>query len=225
MGDGLRERMLPDPRGAAKIALTMSKRIPQVDAYIAKAAPFAQPILGKIRDAFHAANPNVEEVIKWGVPHFQYKGMLGMMAAFKQHVGWGFWKAKLMDDPHDILEKGEHTGMGGKRVTDVKELPSKKVLVEYVKEAIRLNEEGVKLERPPSARAQKTVEVPPDLAAALKKDKKAKATFDGFTPSHQREYIEWITEAKQDATRKKRLATTLEWLAEGKPRNWKYMRK
>lgn len=202
----------------------MPKRIPEVDAYIAKSAPFAQPILERIRDAFHAAHPDVQEVMKWSVPHFDYKGPLGMMAAFKQHVGWGFWKSKLMSDPKGILSP-ERTGMGGNRVNDLKELPSKKVIVEYVKEAIRLNEEGVKVERAPSTRSAKPLEVPGDLAAALKKDKKARATFDKFPPSHQREYVEWITEAKQEATRQKRLAQAIEWMAEGKPRNWKYMKK
>ena len=202
----------------------MSQRSAAVDAYIAKAAPFAQPILERIRDAFHAACPDVAEVIKWGVPHFDYKGPLGMMAAFKQHVGWGFWKLKLMRDPHGIFG-AEREAMGGMKVTSVRDLPPKKVLLEYIREAVRLNEEGVKAPRTASKKAAAPIEVPADLAAALKKDKKAKATFDGFPPSHKREYIEWIIEAKQDATRQKRLATTMEWLAEGKPRNWKYMKK
>jgi uncharacterized protein YdeI (YjbR/CyaY-like superfamily) len=201
----------------------MPNRIPEVDAYIAKAAPFAQPILEKIRDAFHAANPDIQEVMKWSVPHFDYKGPVGMMAAFKQHVGWGFWKAKLMKDPHGILS-AERTGMGGSRVSDLKELPPKKVIVEYVREAIRLNEEGVKLERT-SARSAKPLEVPDDLAAALKKDRKARATFENFPPGQKREYVDWITGAKQEATRQKRLAQAIEWMAEGKPRNWKYMKK
>ena len=199
----------------------MSKRSPEVDAYIAKAAPFARPILERIREAFHAASPKIEETIKWGVPHFDYKGIVGSMAAFKQHVGWGFWKAKLMKDPAGIL-KG--TGMGGARTENVSQLPSKKVLIEYVREAVQLNEEGTKLDRTPSTRSAKPIEVPDDLAAALKKNKKAKTTFDGFPPSHRREYIEWITEAKQEATRAKRLAQAIEWMAEGKPRNWKYMK-
>lgn len=199
-------------------------RSAQVDAYIAKAAPFARPILERIREAFHAAHPEVDEVIKWGVPHFDYKGPLGMMAAFKQHVGWGFWKMKLMNDPQGIFGE-ERTGMGGMKVTALKELPAKKVIVAYVKEAVRLNEEGVKLERRPSKRAATPVEVPADLAAALEKNRRARAVFDAFPPSHRREYIEWINEAKQDATRQRRLATTLEWLAEGKPRHWKYMKR
>lgn len=203
----------------------MPKRSPQVDAYIAKAAPFAQPILEKIRDAFHAAHPDIEEAMKWSFPHFEYKGILGNMAAFKNHVSFGFWKAKLMSDPKGILNPmgDEKTSMGSAKLSSEKELPPKKVLVEYVREAIRLNEEGVKIERAP--RPAQPVEVPDDLAAALKKDRKAKATFDAFPPSHKREYIEWITEAKQEATRQKRLATTLEWLAAGKSRNWKYTRK
>lgn len=205
----------------------MPNRSPQVDAYIAKSAPFAQPILAKIRDAFHAANPEIEEVMKWSFPHFQYKGIVGNMAAFKSHVRWGFWKATLMSDPNGILQPmGEGaTTMGGTQASSEKDLPPKKVMVAYVKEAIRLNEEGVKRERAPSTRSASPLEVPDDLAAALRKDTKAKTTFDGFSPSQKREYLEWITEAKQDATRQKRLVQAIEWMAEGKPRNWKYMKK
>lgn len=203
----------------------MKNTSPDVDRYIEKAAPFARPILERIRKAFHKAHPDVQETMKWSVPHFEYKGVLGSMAAFKQHVGWGFWKSSLMNDPHGILTpRGEHTAMGGGRVESLDDLPSEKILVEYVKEAIRLNEEGVKVQRAPRA-APRPVEVPPELAVALKKSAAAKKTFDAFPPSHQREYIEWITEAKQPATRDKRLAQTIEWLAEGKSRNWKYERK
>jgi uncharacterized protein YdeI (YjbR/CyaY-like superfamily) len=194
----------------------MGKRIPEVDAYIRKAAPFAQPILERIRDAFHAASPDIEETMKWSAPFFDYKGVLGNMAAFKAHVAWGFWKAKLMKDGGTIR---------GLRATDVKDLPPKKVMVEMVREAMRLNDEGAKVERKPSTRSAKPLEVPDDLAAGLKKDKKAKATFDAFSPSQKREYVEWLEEAKQDATRQKRLATAIEWMAEGKTRNWKYMKK
>lgn len=196
---------------------------PEVDAYIERAAPFARPILEKIREAFHAAGP-VEEVMKWSFPHFDYKGVVGNMAAFKNHVSFGFWKAKLMSDPRGILNATGETSMGGVKLSDVKELPPKKVLVEYVKEAMRLNEEGVKVQRAPSKRGAQPIEVPDDLAAALKKDKKAKATFDSFSPSHQREYIEWIIDARQDATRARRLAQAIEWMSEGKPRHWKYMK-
>ncbi len=196
----------------------MAKRSAEVDAYIEKAAPFAKPILQKIRKAYHAANSEVEETMKWSVPHFEYKGVLGNMAAFKLHVGFGFWKAKLMKDPEGLLQ----TGSWMAKVTDVSELPSQKTLVAYIREAIRLNEEGVKLPRTAPRKRGTPAEVPKELRAALKKNKKAKETFENFPPSHQREYAEWISEAKQDATRKKRLATAIERLSEGKPRNWKY---
>ena len=205
----------------------MGKRIPEVDAYIKRASPFAQPILEKIREAFHAASPDIVETMKWSAPFFDYKGVLGQMAAFKNHVSWGFWKAQLMNDPHGVLsamgEAGKTT-MGGSKVSDVKDLPPRKVMVELVKEAMRLNAEGVKIGRAPSTRSAEPVEVPADLAAALKKDEKARATFEGFPPGQKREYVQWLTDAKQDATRQKRLATAIEWMAEGKPRNWKYMK-
>lgn len=195
---------------------------PAVDAYIARTAPFAQPILEKIRKAYHKAHPDVTETIKWGVPHFDHKGPLGSMAGFKQHVGYGFWKAKLMDDTHGILAGSEHA-MGGMKVTNVRELPAEKVLVEYIRQAIRLNEEGVKAPRSNRGPVEKP-EIPADLAAALRKNAAARKTYESFPPSGQREYVEWITEAKQEATRKRRLETAIEWMAEGKPRNWKYMK-
>lgn len=196
---------------------------PAFDEYIAKAAPFAQPILTKIRAAFHKACPDVEETMKWRTPHFEYKGIIGSMAAFKQHVSWGFWKAKLMKDPKGILEgAGEDTtSIGFAKLTDAAQLPSEKVMIDYIREAVRLNEEGIAIERAPRGPA-KPVEVPDYLSAALKKNAAARKTFESFPPSHRREYIEWITEAKQDATRKKRLDTAIEWLSEGKSRNWKY---
>jgi uncharacterized protein YdeI (YjbR/CyaY-like superfamily) len=198
----------------------MKNTSPDVDRYIAKAAPFAQPILEKIRKGFHKANPNIVETIKWSVPHFEYKGPLAGMAAFKQHVRFGFWKASLMDDPHGIA--GDTPA--GKHFASVNDLPSEKVLVEYVRQAIALNEKGEKVARAPREKRDEA-DVPADLAAALKKSPKAKKAFDAFSPSHRREYVEWITEAKQEATRQKRLAQAIEWIGEGKSRNWKYMPK
>ena len=202
----------------------MKNTSPDVDRYIANAAPFAQPILERIRAAFHEAHPEVTETMKWSVPHFEYKGVLGNMAAFKAHVNWGFWKARLMNDPLGIIPAEGETSMGIVKIRDVQELPKEKDMVAYVREAIRLNEEGVKVARAPrQERAE--AEVPAELTAALKKNAAARKTFEGFPPSHRREYVEWITEAKQEATRQKRIAQTLEWLTEGKSKNWKYEKK
>lgn len=198
----------------------MPKRSKDVDAYIAGAAPFARPILERVREAFHAAHPEITETLKWSMPHFEYKGILGSMAAFKQHVSWGFRKAELMNDPDSILRQSD-SGMHGSRVTDVSQLPPKRVIAAYVCEAIRLNEEGVKLQKRP-ARADPDIEVPEELDAALKKNAQARAAFEGFPPSARRDYVEWIAEAKQESTRARRIATAIEWLSEGKSRNWKY---
>ena len=195
---------------------------PAFDDYIAEAAEFARPILKKIRDAFHKACPEIEETMKWGVPHFEYKGIVGSMAAFKQHVGWGFWKATLLKDPQKLFNRVGETAMGGAKVTDISQLPSDKDLLAYIREAVALNRDGVKV---PAAKKKPKAElrVPDYLMAALKKNKKALATFEAFSPSNKREYVEWIVEAKQEATRDKRLAQAIEWMQEGKPRNWKYM--
>jgi uncharacterized protein YdeI (YjbR/CyaY-like superfamily) len=198
----------------------MGIRNPRVDAYIAKSEPFARPILEYLRDTVHQYCPDVEEAIKWSSPHFVYHGNLCNMAAFKQHCAFGFWKGALIvaDARND-----EAMGQFG-RITSLKDAPGKKLLAGYIRQAMKLNEEGVQPARKTKdAAARPPAEVPEDLAAALKKHRKAAATFEAFSPSARREYIEWITEAKREETRAKRLAQTLEWLAEGKQRNWKYM--
>lgn len=200
----------------------MPNKSKEVDAYIAKSPEFARPILTQIRAAFHQGCPNLEEKIKWSVPSFEYKGMMGGMAAFKHYVTFGFWKQSLMKDPNKIFEKDRPMASG--RLTSTADLPPAKVLVAYVKEAAALNENGVKVPQLPRAKVAAKLPMPSDLAKALKQNAKANATFTGFNNSQQNEYVEWITEAKQDATRAQRLETTIEWLAQGKPRNWKYMR-
>lgn len=197
----------------------MGTRSPQVDAYIAKSQPFARPILEHLREVVHDACPEVVEEMKWSMPHFTYKGMLAGMAAFKAHCTFGFWKGKLILGK-DAINREAMGHFGNIRSLD--DLPSKRTLAAYVKQAAKLNDEGVKVPRVPKAKTPRPVTVPPDLAAALRRSRKARDTFESFSPSHKREYIEWITEAKREETREKRLATTIEWLEEGKPRHWKY---
>jgi uncharacterized protein YdeI (YjbR/CyaY-like superfamily) len=195
----------------------MGKKDPRVDAYIAKSADFAKPILRHLREIVHKGCPEVEETMKWSFPHFMYRGMLCSMAAFKGHCAFGFWKGKLI-----VPANPEAMGSFG-RITKLSDLPRDSVLIGYVGEAARLNETGEKIERKPPQR-KKALATPPDLAAAMKKNAKARATFEGFSPSHRREYVEWITQAKTEETRKKRLDAAVEWMSEGKPRNWKYMK-
>jgi uncharacterized protein YdeI (YjbR/CyaY-like superfamily) len=202
----------------------MAKKNPEVDAYIDKSAAFAQPILKKIRRLFHKGCPGAEEVIKWGVPHFEYQGMMGGMAAFKNHVSYGFWKAKLMSDPAGLFGGDTQASMCQKKITSVADLPPDETFIAYVKEAAALNDQGLRPTQPPRKPARKRAP-PPYFAAALRRNKQAHATFEGFSAGHRNEYIEWITEAKRTETRDKRIAQAIEWLAEGKPRNWKYMKK
>lgn len=194
---------------------------PAVDAYIAKSAEFARPILARLRALMHKACPQIEETIKWGVPHFEYKGVVANMAAFKQHASFGFWKRRLMDDPAGFFPAADDSSMGGRKIRAMSDLPADAVLIRYIKAAVALNEQGVKVPKPAAAK-KAPVKPPADLLAALKKNAKARATFDALTPSKQREYVEWLTEAKRQATRATRLATTIEWLAAGKSRYWKY---
>ena len=180
---------------------------PRVDAYIAKSPPFAQPILAEVRKQVHAAYPAAEETMKWGVPHFTHKGILCGMAAFKAHCRIMFWK-----------------GLGSVgSIKSVADLPPKKVLAERVQKAAALNENGTKRTRPPRPK-KSPVAVPAFITGALKKNPRALAAFKAFSPSHRREYVEWITEAKQDETRQRRLSTAVEWIASGRSRNWKYER-
>jgi uncharacterized protein YdeI (YjbR/CyaY-like superfamily) len=199
----------------------MGKKDNRVDAYIAKSADFAKPILTHLRELVHASCPEVEETMKWSFPNFMYKGMLCSMASFKEHCSFGFWKHSLILGEREG-KAAEGAGSLGK-ITKLADLPPKKVLAGYIKDAMKLNETGIKKPAPPKKKVARELTVPDDLASALKKNAKAQAAFEGFSPSHKREYIEWITEAKTEATRTRRLETTLEWLAEGKPRNWKYM--
>ncbi len=194
---------------------------PRVDAYIAKAAPFARPILTHVRNAFHAGCPDVVETIKWGHPSFEHHGILGGMAAFKAHAGFGFWKGSLMKDPAGILGEDPKASPMSGRYTDVAQLPAKKVLVAYVREAAKLNETGTKPVRTKKSPKDRPT-APTWFVAAIRTDAKAKATWDALTPGYRHEYVEWVTEAKREETRDRRVAQSVAWLAEGKTRNWKY---
>jgi len=198
----------------------MATKDPRIDAYIAESGDFAKPILKHLRKAIHAGCPEVQETIKWSRPHFDYKGVMCGMAAFKEHCAFGFWKADLIIDRDKPKEK---TGMGSfGSIKSLADLPNEKTLVGYVKKAAALNEDGIKAPGRPKPKKRAAVPMPEDFAAALKKNAKARQTFDGFSPSHRREYLEWITEAKREETRKERITKTLRLLAEGKSRHWKY---
>jgi len=194
----------------------VGKRDPRVDAYIARSAEFARPILDHIRDVIHQAIPDVEEDIKWGAPFFNHEGVVCGIAAFKEHCAINLWKASLIVGD----KKGESAGQFG-RITKLSDLPSDSALKGYFKQAARLTETGVKQPRAKKERPDKLV-VPPELQKALKANKKAAAAFERFPPSHKREYARWIAEAKGEDTRARRVSTAIEWIAEGKGRNWKY---
>ncbi|MBZ5525514.1 MAG: YdeI/OmpD-associated family protein [Acidobacteriia bacterium] len=201
----------------------MGTRDKRIDAYIAKSADFAQPILRNLREIVHEGCPDVEETMRWSLPSFMYKGILCGMAAFKQHCALGFWKGKLIIDPK-MNKSVDAMGQFG-RITSMQDLPSKRVLMDYVRKAAQLNEQGIKVPKQPKpAGEKKKLAIPPYFMAAVKKNKKALATFEGFPYSKKKDYVEWVTEAKTDETRDRRLQTSVEWMAEGKSRNWKYER-
>jgi len=197
-----------------------AKKDPRIDAYIAKAAPFARPILLHLRRLVHRACPETEEAMKWGSPFFLYNGkILCFTAAFKAHLAFGFWGPAMKK----VLEADDHVkdgrGLLG-RITSLEDLPADKLLIGYIRTARKFHDAG--LPSRPKPKPKPALPVPADLADALKRSKKAEAAWAGFSPSCRREYIEWITEAKRPETRETRLLTTLEWVAEGKSRNWKY---
>ena len=199
----------------------MGKKDPRVDAYIAAAPDFARPILKHLRALVHRGCPEVEETMKWSFPHFDHRGIMCGLAAFKRHCAFGFWKAKMIVDPK-TNRSAEAMGQFG-RITELRDLPSDAAILAMVREAARLNEEGIAVPRRKAAPKKEAV-VPPDLAGALRATKGASAAFDAFSPSKRREYVDWIGEAKTEETRRRRLATAVEWIAEGKSRNWKYER-
>ena len=200
-------------------------RNPAVDGYIAKSAGFAQPVLRHVRALMHKGCPRIEETIKWGVPAFERDGIVAMMAAFKRHVAFGFWSEKLIREKLGaeaarVFPKDAKLGMGGRRYLSRAELPPDAAVLRAVKVAVALNESG---ERPKRAQKRKPPpKAPPYLATALKKDAKARATWARLTPGQQREYVEWLVEAKREETRARRLLETLSLLAAGRSRYWKY---
>jgi uncharacterized protein YdeI (YjbR/CyaY-like superfamily) len=195
----------------------MGRRDPRVDAYIEKSADFAKPILTHLRAVVHAACPDVEETMKWSSPSFMYKGMLCGVNAFKAYCTFGFWKSGLVLGEKASRDPALQFG----HIEAVKDLPSKKTLTALIHKAMALNDAGVKMPPRPRKPAKKLV-APPALKAALVKNKKAQAAFDAFSPSHKREYAQWIRGAKGEDTRERRVKTAIEWIAEGKSRNWKY---
>ena len=204
----------------------MSSYSKDVDAYIAKSAGFARPILEHMREVIHSACSDVTEKIKWGMPFFDYGDeMMCHIAAFKQYAVLGFWKGSIMKDPILRENASSESSMGHLgRITSLKDLPSDKKLTAYIKEAMKLNDDGIKVDRKPKSTEKKELTVPDYFQKAINKNKKAKTIFDAFAYSHKKEYVEWITEAKTDATREKRISSAIEMMQEGKSRHWKYQK-
>jgi len=204
-------------RGGRRGEAPRQNKDSRVDAYIANAEPFAKPILTRFRKAVHAGCPEVTETLKWSVPHFDYKGVLGGMAAFKAHCRVGFWKQSLLTSAPEGKRSGPMAN-----VATLADMPDERTLTKMAKEAAALNEAGVKVKR--ATKARPVLDAPAAMVAAIKKNKKAFAAWQAFSPSAKRDYVEWIIEAKSDATRDRRLETAVGWIAEGKRRHWKYER-
>ena len=204
----------------------MKKTDKRIDAYIERSPVFSHAILKRLRTIVHKACPDVEETIKWGMPSFDYHGPMFSFAAFKNHCVAGFWKAQLLDDPNNYL--GERKNNGGEamghlgRITSIQQLPPEKVIINFLHQHMKLNVEGVKV--PKKIKPKSELVVSDQFKEALAKNKKALSHFEAFSVSQKREYADWINDAKTEATRNKRIATSVEWLSEGKIRNWKYLK-
>jgi uncharacterized protein YdeI (YjbR/CyaY-like superfamily) len=198
----------------------MAKKDPRIDAYIAKSRPFAQPILKYLRSVVREGCPQCEETLKWSAPAYTHKGIIAITAAFKEHCAFVLWKHSLITPEK---KRGAMGGLG--RISSFKDLPPRKTLVGYVKKAAELNEKGVKSPTRSKDKLKKSVIVPPELKAALAKNAKARAQFEEFSPSHRREYCEWISGAKGADTKARRLKSAIAWIAAGKPQNWKYLKR
>jgi uncharacterized protein YdeI (YjbR/CyaY-like superfamily) len=194
----------------------------RVDTYIESAQPFARPILIHIRKLMHTGCPDLTETVKWGMPHFEYKGVIGSMAAFKEHAVFGFWKEDLIPGMKQYIKEKEAMGSWG-RITSIDGIPPDDEIIEFVRAAVKLNEEGIK--SPKRQPKPVVVEMPDDFMKAIRVNKKALETYENFSPSHKKEYILWITDAKTDETRKSRMETAVQWMSEGKVRMWKYQKK
>ncbi len=199
----------------------------EVDKYITTSADFAKPIMEHFREVIHTACPDAEEKIKWGMPFFDYADdMMCNMAAFKNHAAIGFWKAAIMKDPVLVATAKAETAMGHfGQLKTVKDLPADKKLTGWIKEAMKLNEEGIKVPAKPKSAAKKEIDVPDYFKVAIAKNKKAAVVFNSFSYSNKKEYVAWVTEAKTEATREKRIASAIALMEEGKTRHWKYQSK
>lgn len=200
----------------------MKNTNPKVDDYIKNTQPFARPILAHIRELMHKGCSDLTETIKWGMPHFEYHGVIASMAAFKEHAVFGFWKQDLIPGMKQYVKEKEAMGSWG-RVTSLEGIPPDKDIIEFVRVAATLNEQGVK--SPKRAQKPVTFDMPADFMKAIKANQQAFETYEAFSPSNKRDYAEWINDAKTDETRAGRMETAIEWMSEGKPRMWKYMKK
>ncbi|MCX2475661.1 YdeI/OmpD-associated family protein [Pedobacter sp. MC2016-05] len=199
--------------------------IVQVDQYIINSAEFAIPILDHLRNLVHKADARIEEKMKWSMPFFELKGPVCHMASFKNHCAFGFWKGSLMTDELNLF-KDRTNAMGALgKIKTFADLPPDEVLMAYIQQAIQLNEAGIKLPPKPKSAEKPPLILPQFLVDALQNDPVALRVFQNFSESNKREYVIWLEEAKTEATKQKRLETALEWLGEGKPRMWKYLKK
>lgn len=193
-----------------------------IDKYITEATDFAQPILNHLRQLIFTADPEMEEAIKWRQPCYSQNGLVCAMAAFKQHVNFTFFEGKHLIDKHGVFGDSNNQNLSAFKLKSIDELPADNILISYIQQAIAYNQSAEKPKKTKAKKDKAELIIPRELAEALAQNTKASEHFDNFSYSKQNDYIEWISSAKRDTTRQKRLATAIEWISEGKGRNWKY---
>lgn len=195
----------------------MNEASENITAYIEKATPEFKEVMIALRSVLNNPNFDIKEDWKWGAPNFNNEGMICWLAHFRNHVGMNFFKGTLIKDKYNLFTHyREEKGNRQLKFSDINQIIPEQIEY-YIEEAIKLNQENIKV-----VKKEIDTSLPLDLETELNNNPKAKMFFESLAPSYKRDYIEWIEEAKREATRTKRLATTMEWLSEGKKKNWKY---
>lgn len=193
----------------------------KIDNYITEKSPFAQEILSHLREVIHRADPEIVETIKWRQPCFESNGLVCAMAAFKKHVTFSFFKGQLLNDNANIFLPSDNSELASLKFTSLADIPQNDILTAYIQQAIALNTNSC-IKKATARKDKNDLIIPDDLAAALATTPSAQSTFNDFSYSKQKDYLDWLTSAKRETTRATRLATTVQWLSEGKARHWKY---
>jgi hypothetical protein len=187
----------------------------QINQYMAELPEWQRRMLVRLRQLIHEAAPEVEEAWRWDKPHFDNAGIMVGLCAFKEHVAVWFHKGALLKDTKKLFEATARTEEKGMRAYKLHEGDkiNEAAFLDLVKQAVAVNDKGTKLRE--AKPTKKALVVPEDLEQVLRKDPTAWANWEAFPVGHRRAYVEWVTDARQEETRKRRIAQSLEKIREG----------